>query len=253
MSVQNLKSIEKIQAKYKNGQIVPEESYESIFSKVTDRSIVILKDVFPPEQIADVRRTVHQWGQKTPVTNPENPTTSWHRVDDNPAKSQTKHRFTGYMFSVDQNENLVIDQNGQDLGLNETLMPCFKALGEFQSKLTKTQMTFSPVGTGHKLQPQIIHYPVGGGFFDQHVHSLEPQKVGLILGLSQQGKDFKTGGTRFKLGDEWVSVEGHMNMGDITIFKYDLVHDVSIVDKDEKLDWSSERGRWTMVIPFKVK
>ncbi len=251
MSVQSVKKIEIIQAKYENGLIFAQESYERIFSKVTDNSIVILKDVFLAKEVAEIRHAVHQWGQITPATNPEKPTTSWHRVDDNPAKSQTKHRFVCYMFFVDENDNMIIDKNGQELGLHKLLMPYFKALGEFQSKLTKTQMTFSPVGPGNRLQPQIIHYPVGGGFFNAHAHSLEPQKAGLILGLSQQGEDFKTGGTRFKLGEEWVSVEDHMNMGDITIFKYDLFHDVSLVDGDEFLDWSSEYGRWTMVIPFK--
>jgi hypothetical protein len=55
------------------------------------------------------------------------------------------------------------------------------------------------------------------------------------------------------LNGGWVSVEGHMNVGDITLFKYDVTHNVSLVDEDKVLDLSSEKGRCTMVIPFRLK
>ena len=59
-----------------------------------------------------------------------------------------------------------------------------------------------------------------------------------------------TGGTRFKPGDEWLDGEPYQSIGDICIFRYDIWHDISKVDESAKLDWSSERGRWTLIMPY---
>ena len=39
-------------------------------------------------------------------------------------------------------------------------------------------------------------------------------------------------------------------MGDIALFKYDIPHGITEIDADEELDWRSERGRWSMVLPY---
>jgi hypothetical protein len=39
-------------------------------------------------------------------------------------------------------------------------------------------------------------------------------------------------------------------MGDIALFRFDLPHWVNPSDLRDKFDWDSERGRWTMVLPY---
>ena len=60
---------------------------------------------------------------------------------------------------------------------------------------------------GQKLHPQIIQYPAGGGMFGRHQHPLEPQRVGLILGISERGADFKTGATDFEVDGEDIGTD----------------------------------------------
>ena len=99
--------------------------------------------------------------------------------------------------------------------------------------------------------PQIMQYPSGGGFFQEHSHPYLPQRFGLILNLSTRGKDFHTGGTRFWSSDDQViDVEEHQKLGDITVFRYDLLHGVTSVDANAELKLKDMSGRWVAVLPY---
>ena len=47
----------------------------------------------------------------------------------------------------------------------------------------------------NKIRLQVIHYPIGGGFFGLHRHNRYPTNYGIILNLSKRGKDFISGET----------------------------------------------------------
>ena len=51
---------------------------------------------------------------------------------------------------------------------------------------------------------QVIHYPVGGGFFAEHQHTRYPTNYGIILTLSRKGRDFNTGVTNFRLKNKKI-------------------------------------------------
>jgi len=108
----------------------------------------------------------------------------------------------------------------------------------------KAEMVFSP---------QIIHYPRGGGFFDWHEHPRFPTNYGLILSLSKKNKHFYIGQTEFEVpcGStmERVGTGAYSDIGDLTLFKFDLLHRVSPVDKDSDIVFD-ENGRWTAVLPL---
>ena len=99
-------------------------------------------------------------------------------------------------------------------------------------------------------RPQIIHYPQGGGFFDWHEHPRFPTNYGLILNLSKKGRDFKEGGTEFRLeNSEIIRTEDYADIGDLILFRYDLPHCVSKCDSSMDLCFS-KKGRWTAVLPL---
>ncbi len=105
---------------------------------------------------------------------------------------------------------------------------------------------------GWAFLPQCIHYPRGGGFFQEHVHDLKPQRIGLVLSGSVYGEDYQIGGGRFHAQDgSWVVTESRHDIGDVTLFRYDLGHDITPVDPEQPLDWSDDSGRWSMVLPLK--
>ena len=99
-------------------------------------------------------------------------------------------------------------------------------------------------------RPQLLHYPVGGGFFDWHTHPRFPNNYGLILNLSKKGRDFNAGQTEVKIENgEIIKVEDYADIGDLILFRYDLLHRVSPCDSDRDLVFS-EGGRWTAILPL---
>ena len=53
------------------------------------------------------------------------------------------------------------------------------------------------------LRPQVIRYPRGGGYLEEHTHNYLPQKYGLIVNLSCDKEGYKEGGTF--LNKKWTS------------------------------------------------
>ena len=100
-----------------------------------------------------------------------------------------------------------------------------------------------------KINPKIIHYPQGGGFFNWHTHKRYPQNYGLILSLSKKNKDYGEGTTLFKLKGKLFSFEKILDQGDLILFKYNIQHSVSKVDPYNDLTFNN-KGRWTCVMPI---
>ena len=100
-----------------------------------------------------------------------------------------------------------------------------------------------------KINPKIIQYPRGGGFFDWHIHKRYPQNYGLILNLSKKNNDYESGTTKFRIKKKIISFEKIMDQGDLIVFKYNIPHAVSKVDKDHDLTFDN-KGRWTFVMPI---
>ena len=45
-----------------------------------------------------------------------------------------------------------------------------------------------------KPEIQVVHYPRGGGYFEEHRHKRYPTNYGIIITLSEKGRDFNRGG-----------------------------------------------------------
>lgn len=96
---------------------------------------------------------------------------------------------------------------------------------------------------------QVIHYPVGGGFFEEHTHPRYPTNYGMIVTLSRKNKDFKEGVTTFRVRNKNIELEKYqITVGDLILFKFDLPHSITKCDpkKDLKFDL---KGRWTLIFP----
>ena len=130
------------------------------------------------------------------------------------------------------------------------LLRYFKPLCDFQNAVTGNAARLEGFEDGPTLHPQLIQYPLGGGIFGRHLHPLNPQRIGLIAALSRRGADYGRGGACFDVGGEVVDIEPYHDMGDIALFRFDLPHWVNPSDLRDKFDWDSDRGRWTMVLPY---
>ena len=235
-----------IKATFENDHIEPSKSITDISHDVMDGNIVILKQVFEKNFLLEFRKEFLDWSKSIPSIIPANEPdklylkNNHHRIDDNLSQSETPHRSHFY--------NLMrIDLLPTELSIKSTKI--FSSLRDLQNKISGTKGDFKPSNNSISMRPQVIQYPSGGGFFGEHIHPLEPQRIGLITGLSRKGIDYKTGGTTFKTPHGFVDSGDH-DIGDITLFRYNLPHAVTEVDPDEKLNWNSEKGRWTIILPY---
>ena len=176
---------------------------------VMERGVMTLARVFDPARIDAARNAI--WSVRPN-----------HRIDDRVTGSQTPHIFHSF----------IVDQCGGDVRL------IFDELEVLANNMTGARR--------RKFTRQAIQYPRGGGFFGEHQHDLEPQKLGLILMASEYGRDYQSGTVRFKIDGEWQEVP--MSMGDVCVFRHDLPHEITPVDPQVPLDWSRSDGRWTFIL-----
>ena len=186
-------------------QIPPQE----LKRLIAGGGLVLLKGAFPTELLRNILEKVFAWGQE--CGSQRESEVSFHRIDNRPPQSQTSHAFHAYNFQL-RREAISAE-------MDKLIRPIFTAMGNLQNAIAGTQASYEPDAAGQFFHPQIIQYPSGGGFFDEHVHPLEPQRVGLILGLSEKGRDFKEGGTCFRVEGGKRSFEDSHAMGDIILFR----------------------------------
>lgn len=236
-----------IAGKFENREISVDVPLEELTRIIMEPNIVIIKNVFGEEDIRNFRSMVLEWSKSTspeihgvPLQEISTEKNS-HRIDDEPDKSVTPHIYHTF------NLNNIKDLNEP---LSSTAKKYLEALRRFQNKITNNDAEFSPTSKSVKLRPQIIQYPSGGGFIIKHVHSLFPQKIGLIVSLSKIGVDYSKGGTRFEFNRDVIDLEKDHDIGEIALFRYNLLHAVQYIDPSEKINWNSEKGRWTLVMPY---
>lgn len=207
---------------------------------INKKNIVILKNVFEKDLLQQIKLKVFNWGKGASPSNPTNSLKSnWHRIDNNPLQSENMHIFHAYNFVNNR------------LDCSKDLWEIFLPMKKLQEKLSNTSLSLPQESKELSVRPQVLHYPSGGGFFDWHIHPLLPQKVGLILSLSDKGADFNSGGTAFRVGDKLVNIESNHEIGDIAIFRYDVDHAVTKVDLDKKkIDFNNSKGKWSFILPY---
>jgi hypothetical protein len=215
-----------------------------LFEHVMQHGAAVICGVFPDSQLTDLKDRIHRWGLDTAMAPPQTPADdNYHAIESGISPRQkTPHNFHGYTF--DRMHELA------PAGLSDRLAAIFEPLRQFQNDLTGNNAAFTRDGKGLKLHPQAIHYPAGGGMFGRHIHALEPQRIGLILGLSERGRDFRDGATHFEIAGEDVGTDEVHDVGDMILFRFDIPHWITPVDASDALDYSSQRGRWTAVLPY---
>jgi hypothetical protein len=98
-----------------------------------------------------------------------------------------------------------------------------------------------------------VHYPRGGGYFDEHKHKRYPSNYGIIITLSKKGRDFDQGVTSIKYNNKYINLEkNNITCGDLILFRFDLPHKITPVDPDRYLSFD-EKGRWTLILNIAPK
>jgi hypothetical protein len=231
-----------IKASTENGNIRSTVTDSELAAIVSAGRIVILKDALAPEMMLDLRREVIRWA-KTTEPFPHGPSPSvhgnlnYHRMDDGQIVSSLPHIF---------HQNCFNDLAGV-AGQIGALRVVAELMRDLQNRVAGTKFDFDLAG----LRTKVLRYPRGGGYLSEHQHPLEPQRLGLITSLSRLGDDFVKGGTTFRTPFGFVDTNESHNIGDIIIFRYDLIHAVAPVDEEQSIDWNAESGKWSMLLELR--
>jgi len=222
---------------------VEEIDLQPLFELVMSKGAALVRGCVEPAVLTELRGAVHAWGLRNePLPAQTYIDENFHAIESGISPRQkTPHCYHAYNF----NRIRSVDED-----VRPGLLALFERLSWFQNRLTGQNGAFEPDQEGRKQRPQIIHYPSGGGMFGRHSHPLEPQRIGLILGLSKLGQDFTSGGTWFEVDGRRYGTEESHDIGDLILFRFDIPHWVTAVDQGVKFDSSLERGRWTAVLPF---
>jgi hypothetical protein len=205
---------------------------------------VILKEAVSPDLIRQAVSACHAWSSVTPESkaHPGEMDGATHLKSFLPPRSESRYILHDYYFYPSSERHCPVP----------SVMPVFDALLDIYNRLFDKEYTYGVSHDGYALMPQVIQYPRGGGFFAEHFHPIQPQKIGLVLAGSEYGKDYFNGGGRFRSADgSWSNTEGAHQIGDISLFRFDIGHDITPVDPDCDMDWARVDGRWTFVLPLK--
>ena len=92
---------------------------------------------------------------------------------------------------------------------------------------------------------QIVHYPAGAGWLETHNDPWHNQRVIISGFLSKRGKDyFKGGFYYYKKGKSIIDCDKEIEIGDMLIGYATILHGVSTIDPEQKINYNSPRGRW---------
>lgn len=217
---------------------------DSAVSEVMTGNIVVIEGLFSERLASEAVHSALGFASRVPVFDTKDgsasprPDENFHRIDNNPERSKTKHIFHTFNFeSLPEVDSAPIGK------IFEILLSVDNRISARRGSLTRVN--------GTNFHPQIIHYPRGGGFFDRHTHPLEPQKIGLIATLTKKGEHFNKGGTLFWNDGKELDAEPAQTIGSVTLFRFDLPHAVSKVDPSAPLEFGKPTGRWVAVLPYR--
>src|SRR5438876_3961387 len=221
-----------------NDAITTEIGQQQIGRLVAGSKIIVLKGAFSPELMDEYREALMRWADETPVfphgrSPSQFPEMNYHRIDDGSVTGACPHIFHQFGFnSIGELQDYIAVPSRE----------IAQAMCRLQNEIAGTEFQISTKG----LRLKTIHYPSGAGFLAEHTHPLEPQRVGLIVSLSQLGKHVRTGAACFETPFGRVDTTRCHDIGDIVIFRYDLPHEVTLTDAGRKLDWKSPSGKWSV-------
>jgi hypothetical protein len=237
-----MENIIKLNKKVSGKEISTDISIDETVKLVLSQKVVVIKNIFTEIELRAVRKAVVDWGILHPPVTQDDFHGNYHMQKAKISNIQkVPHVFHDYNFN---------DFSSLSMDFADKLNLIFEPLQVYYNQLTGYAAEMGFVKGAPYLHPQLIQYPAGGGFFGRHNHNLLPQKIGFILSMSKYGQDYRGGGTCFVMNNEVVDLEGHHDIGDLCLFRFDVDHWVKQSPLDDKFSWDDENGRWVATLAY---
>jgi hypothetical protein len=228
-----------LEAGMRDGRIALPIPDDEVAREVEGEGAFIFRGVFGAEEIGDLRSAVASWSRDTPEF-PKGVSASreglnFHRRDDGSQPTLLPHIMHIYGFG---------DLSTLPAPLAARLRQFAEPALELQNRLSGTAFTLDRPG----IKIGLDWHPRGGGYVTNHVHPGTPQKVSVLINLSQPGRDYSSGGARFRLRGRWVDTTDLFALGDVLVWRYNLPHAMGPVDPDASIDWELQNGLCILAI-----
>lgn len=225
-----------------NGIIKTDLDVSEIASLVGEKNVIIIKELFPEDIIYKLRAGIKEWATENELVAVDDFMGNYHSKKVKVSNiQQTPHVFHDYNFN---------DLDKLPKKIAESLIAIFEPLRIFYNSLTLRNTPFGYIKNEPYFHPQVIQYPVGGGFFGRHNHNLLPQQIGFILSLSKYGRDYTSGGTCFVINDEVIDIEHCHDIGDLCLWPNDIDHWVKQSSLKDQFTWDYNTGRWVATFAY---
>tara|TARA_Y100001934_G_scaffold249228_1_gene310505 strand:- start:3794 stop:4549 length:756 start_codon:yes stop_codon:yes gene_type:complete len=236
-------SSQEIGVKYDSELIgVSDDTLAMLRQKIFNSDVVLIKNFLPLAEARLLRELAHRLFCETQPDNPavEHGVTKNHwRFDNNPEKSRVKcisRQFRCFYWNEEPIPGLLLVMN---------------RLARFRNIFSGLREDFAleREEEEHVSVPLIGHYPRGGGYMQKHSDPESIQKAVFMIKLSKLGIDYKDGGLYVDsdLNGESVSLDQHLDPGDLYVIKPSCQHGVAPVDPEAALDLQDNSGRWTLM------
>lgn len=230
------------QGRLTDGRIATDLPIDEIARLVGEKKIVVVKDLFPEGPLRAVREEVAAWATEVPTATTDDFKGNYHMQK---AKISNLQKVPHVFHDFNLNDLDALPES-----FRQKMLAVYDPLRIFYNELTGYNVPFGFIEGEPYLHPQLIQYPVGGGFFGRHNHNLLPQKVGFILSFSKYGQDYKGGGTCFEIDGDKVDMEMHQDIGDLVLWPNDVDHWVKGSPLDDWFSWDLDKGRWIATLAY---
>ena len=215
-----------------------ENLIKEIRKAIIDQKVVILKNLIDKEKCIFLRNSILDFYKNIKprlLDDINNSSPNYHRIDDNPEKSQVKSVVHNY-FSFYWNKDVCGETN------------FLKAMSRFRNIIANLDenYTIDSIEGDWITVPTLYHYPSGGGKINKHADPKTKQFCTILCSLSKKGEDFHEGGSYVEKNEK-IDTERDISYGDMFLFDPSMAHGVDPIDPGQKLDWKSRKGRYVFI------
>ena len=211
---------------------------KQFIDKLYDGDFLLIKKAIPIDFIDNLKTKLLKIGENTP--------SSFHKmiegcpnfhkkiddkIDTKYSIKSTRHSFYFFRWN-EESEQIFINF--------DTIWSDIKYL----SGLNRDSFKNNTPKNGIVDRVQIVKYPVNTGYIEPHQHNVLHQRLIISVYMSEQGVDYKNGGTYFlDKNKNKINSERNIDAGDVGIFYASMIHGVDPVSIFTNQSISNS-GRW---------